>query len=71
MRFAARVDYAQLVKIYKNDEPLKIEKRYSPNEFIKTIQMPIEENPTLIRFAHHMERNKRASFDALCFFRGC
>jgi len=52
-----RVDYAQMVKIYKNDEVKRTEKRYSPTEFIKAIQTPIWGRPEKERICtSHIER---------------
>jgi IS1 family transposase len=42
--FGAGVDYAQLVKIY-GEGPKSPERKYSPSEFVRAKQQPIEGNP--------------------------
>ena len=45
--FGPGIDYAQLVKSYKSDETGRIERRYSPGDFVNAVKMPIMGNPNL------------------------
>ena len=45
--FGIDIDFAQLVKTYKSDESRKIERRYSPGDFVSAVKVPVMENPVM------------------------
>ena len=47
--FGPSIDFAQLVKSYKSDETGRIERRYSPGDFVSAVKMPICGDPDLDR----------------------
>jgi transposase-like protein/IS1 family transposase len=45
--FGIDIDFAQLVKKYKSDESRKIERRYSPGDFVSAVKVPVTGNPVM------------------------
>jgi len=43
--FGAEIDYAQLVKSYQSDETGRLERRYSPGDFVSAVKIPITGTP--------------------------
>lgn len=47
--FGPGIDYAQLVKSYKSDETSRIERRYSPGDFVSAVKVPVMRKPDMDR----------------------
>lgn len=45
--FGIDIDFAQLVKTYKSDESRKIERRYSPGDFVSAVKVPVMGKPDM------------------------
>ena len=45
--FGPEIDFAQLVKSYKSDEPGRLERRYSPGDFVSAVKVPIMGSPEI------------------------
>ena len=43
--FGIEIEFAQLVKVYKSDESRRIERRYSPGDFVSAVKTPIMGDP--------------------------
>lgn len=45
--FGPGIDYAQLVKSYKSDEPGRLDRRYSPGDFVSAVKVPVMGKPDM------------------------
>ena len=55
--FGIEINFAQLVKFYKSDESRRIERRYSPSDFVSAVKTPIMGDPEPEKITtSHVER---------------